>query len=65
MGAALIHRYVGCPTALDETGDIAKFLLLGGPGVSVVNAIWSVGALAVMGGSVAHRMSASSKPPSR
>jgi PAS domain S-box-containing protein len=49
VGAAVIRRYVGFPTSLDEAGDIAKFLLLGGPLACLVNATWSVAALSFVG----------------
>lgn len=48
-GAALIRRFVGFPTALDEAADVAKFLILGGPVACVLGAAWSVTVLALAG----------------
>ncbi|MBI1824996.1 MAG: MASE1 domain-containing protein [Planctomycetes bacterium] len=38
VGAFLIRRFVGFPTALDKDRDVIKFLLLGGPASCLVNA---------------------------
>ena len=46
LGAALIRRLVGFPTRLDEARDIAIFLVAGGPVACLLNATWSVTALA-------------------
>jgi|GEM_PF-962302 len=48
-GAALIRRFVGYPTALDEPRDVVKFLALGGPAACLVNATVAVTALVVTG----------------
>ncbi|MDM5176313.1 EAL domain-containing protein [Massilia sp. DJPM01] len=45
-GAGLIRRFVGFPTPLDRTGDVLKFLALGGPLSCLISA--SVGATAVL-----------------
>jgi CHASE1-domain containing sensor protein len=49
VGAFLVRRLVGFPTALDEGSDVIKFLVLSGPVSCLVNATWSVTALAVAG----------------
>ena len=49
VGAFLVRRAVGFPTALDEASDVIKFLILGGPVSCLVNATWSVSALTVAG----------------
>jgi PAS domain S-box-containing protein len=49
LGAVLIRWLVGFPTALDEARDVALFLVLGGPAAGVLNATWSVTALAFQG----------------
>lgn len=48
-GAWLIRRFVGFPAALDEAGDVAKFLILGGPAACALGAAWSVATLTVAG----------------
>jgi two-component system, sensor histidine kinase len=49
VGAFLVRRLVGFPTALDEASDVTRFLVLVGPVSCLVNATWSVAALAVTG----------------
>lgn len=48
-GAGLIRRFVGFPKALDEAGDVAKFLILGGPVACVIGAVWSAATATVAG----------------
>lgn len=48
-GAALIRRFVGYPSALDEPRDVVKFLVLGGPAACLTNATAAVTALALTG----------------
>jgi PAS domain S-box-containing protein len=48
-GAFLIRRFTQYPTAFVEARDIIKFLLLGGPVSSLVNATWGVTSL-LLGG---------------
>ncbi|MCY0911763.1 bifunctional diguanylate cyclase/phosphodiesterase [Massilia antarctica] len=45
-GAGLIRHFVGFPTPLDRTGDVLKFLALGGPLSCLISA--SVGTTAVL-----------------
>ncbi len=45
VGAFLIRRVVGFPTALDNARDVGWFLLLGGPASCLINASWSTGTL--------------------
>jgi diguanylate cyclase (GGDEF)-like protein len=48
-GAYLVRRFVGFPSALDDERDVGRFLILGGPLSSLVNATWSVTTLLVAG----------------
>lgn len=45
LGALLIRRFVGFPSALEEENDIAKFTLLGGPVSCLVSPTIGVGTL--------------------
>ena len=49
VGAVLIRRYIGFPTALNEDGDVIKFLLLGGPLACLINATWGGSTLLLSG----------------
>jgi PAS domain S-box-containing protein len=49
LGAYLVRRFVGFPSALDRDRDIAKFLVLGGPISCLVSATWGVTSL-LLGG---------------
>jgi PAS domain S-box-containing protein len=49
LGAYLVRRFVGFPSALDRDYDIAKFLLLGGPVSCLVSATWGVASLLLAG----------------
>lgn len=43
LGAALVRRYVGFPSALEQVGTILRFLLLGCLAGCLLNPSWSVG----------------------
>jgi integral membrane sensor domain MASE1 len=47
VGALLIRRFVGFPSALDQSTEIVKFSLLGGPVGCLINATW--GSLTLLG----------------
>ena len=49
VGALLIRRFVGFPKALDEAGDVTRFLFLGGPVACAIGATWTVAVLTAAG----------------
>jgi two-component sensor histidine kinase len=49
VGAAVVRRFVGVPTALDTGRDVAGFLLLGGPFACLLNATWGTSTLLLAG----------------
>ena len=49
VGAVLIRRYVGFPSALDQVGDVIRFLALGGPIGCLINATWGNATLLAAG----------------
>jgi PAS domain S-box-containing protein len=49
LGASLVRRFVGFPSALDRDHDIAMFLVLGGPVSCLVSATWGVTSLLLAG----------------
>ncbi|MCE1242385.1 EAL domain-containing protein [Oryzomicrobium sp.] len=49
LGAALVRRYVGFPSTLEQVGTILRFLLLGCLAGCLLNPSWSVGWLLGLG----------------
>ncbi|MCH2240788.1 MAG: CHASE domain-containing protein, partial [Aquabacterium sp.] len=49
VGAALLRRFVSRPLALDQPGDVARFLLIAGPVAGTVNALLSTASMVGLG----------------
>ena len=49
LGAALLRRFVSRPLALDQPGDVARFLFIAGPVSGVVNALLSTASMVGLG----------------
>ena len=49
LGAYLVRRYIGYPTALDHERDVVAFVVLAGPVACLVSATWCNGVLLAAG----------------